>query len=258
VGPSPLFVTVFNPGQRPLLALHGIDAHGLRYLRLAAMLPELSVVAPDLRGHGRSPNDGPWTVAQHVADLLPLLEPASGANFVLGHSFGGLLAWELARAAPALIDGLILVDPAIGVPVVHARAEQAQAMEPERWPDCQAALASMIVDRSPAAHWAQALDAAIGVERDADGWLRPMSVPDAIRAGWEEMLAPLRSSAYRGPTLLIEAGRENGLFVSAALVDALRGQLGDQLEHVVFDAPHTIPADCSDQLAQRVGEFVGR
>src|SRR4051812_42440847 len=69
---SELFVSEFGSG-RPILCLHGIEAHGARFLGLAARVPGLRVVAPDLRGHGRSPKTGPWTLEQGVADLTPLL-----------------------------------------------------------------------------------------------------------------------------------------------------------------------------------------
>ncbi len=59
------------PDGPPTLAIHGVTAHGERYRRLAQeAFPERRWLAPDLRGHGRSTWDGPWTVERHVADLL--------------------------------------------------------------------------------------------------------------------------------------------------------------------------------------------
>jgi hypothetical protein len=57
------------------------------------------------------------------------------------------------------------------------------------------------------------------------------------------MRAPLRASAFRRPTLLIEADPEAGRYVSVDLINALRRQLNEQLDHVRVDVPHTIPAD---------------
>ena len=69
---SPLFVSTFGAG-RPILCLHGIESHGIRFVGLAARVDDLHVVAPDLRGHGRSPKNGPWTLDQRIADVLPIL-----------------------------------------------------------------------------------------------------------------------------------------------------------------------------------------
>lgn len=59
------------------------------------------VLAVDLPGHGRSPGISPWalpTVVQHIADTLD----AQGVPeaVVVGHSLGGLVAVEYARANP--------------------------------------------------------------------------------------------------------------------------------------------------------------
>ncbi len=66
-----------DPGGAPLLAVHGINAHGRRFVRLATEgWPERHTLAVDLRGHGRSTYDGPWNMAQHVTDLIDTLDGA--------------------------------------------------------------------------------------------------------------------------------------------------------------------------------------
>lgn len=252
---SPLFVSSFNPGGQPVLCLHGVSAHGLRFVRLAALLPELALIAPDLRGHGRSPRDPPWTVEQHVADLVPLLEGHREQPIVLGHSFGGLVAWELARAMPDRLAALVLVDPAIGVAAEVARSGKASDTADVSWPDAPTAVRAELASRTAAGAWAAPLDVALAMSFDSAGHLRRLALPEAVRCAWEEMLRPLRDSAFRGPTLLLEAARENGRYVSTALVAGLRRQLGDRLEHVELALPHTIPVDGTEQLANRLLTF---
>ena len=259
---SPLFVSSFGAG-RPVVCLHGIESHGLRYVGLAARVDGFRVVAPDLRGHGRSPKAGPWTVPQHIDDLLPVLVAAGVAGpkpILLGHSYGGLLAWELARAAPDELAGLVLVDPAMSVSSELARASVTYEYSSfgHTWPDEAAAFEEFAAGRVPGGMWAAALDAAVGLQRGDDGMLRPLVVADAVIAAWDQMQAPLHDSTWRGPTLLIEAAREDGRYVSPAVAAALRAQLGDVLEHVVIDATHTIPSDYPDLLAAAVGPFLSR
>ena len=43
------------------------------------------------------------------------------------------------------------------------------------------------------------------------------------------MREPLRSTPWRGPTLLLEAAQERGKYVSQATIAAMRADLGDQL-----------------------------
>jgi lipase len=103
---SALFVSRFGEGK-PMLCLHGIEAHGVRFVGLASYLPGYQIVAPDLRGHGRSTRSGPFSVEQHVADLVPILDELGAETTILGHSFGGRIAWEIARVAPDKVARLV-------------------------------------------------------------------------------------------------------------------------------------------------------
>lgn len=192
----------------------------------------------------------------HVKDLAPLLQALGPQTVVLGHSYGGLIAWELARAVPDALRGLVLVDPAIGV--VADTAEEGISANAARlsWPDERAALEGLLAQRAPGAWWAAALEYAAALERTPDGRLRPIVREEAVTAGWAQMREPLRSTPWRGPTLLIEAARENGKYVSATTAAAIRSDLGDALDHRVLEVTHTIPSDHPDLLAQLVTAFV--
>lgn len=66
-------------------------------------------------GLGKSGTDGkPKTIEQHLQDLTAVMDTlAPNRKVVLvGHSYGGLLATEFARAHPGRLQGLVLVDPA--------------------------------------------------------------------------------------------------------------------------------------------------
>jgi proline iminopeptidase len=101
-----------DSGQGPaLLFLHG--GPGLSdYADLLA--PELDgwrVVHYQQRGLPPSTVDGPFTVEQHVADAIAVLD-ARGVTqaVVVGHSWGTHLALQLAVAHPERVVGLLLVD----------------------------------------------------------------------------------------------------------------------------------------------------
>jgi pimeloyl-ACP methyl ester carboxylesterase len=68
------------------------------------------------RGVPPSTTGGPFTVDQHVADALAVLDHHQvSAAVVVGHSWGGYLAMHLAAAAPDRVRGLLLVDTLGGV-----------------------------------------------------------------------------------------------------------------------------------------------
>jgi lipase len=165
---SPLFVSRFGHGA-PLLCLHGIEAHGLRFVGLASHLDGVELVAPDLRGHGRSPRDGPFSLDQHVRDLLPILGDLGPQTTLVGHSYGGLIAWEVARAAPSAVARLVLVDPPLEVDPTFARQGLESAAMRFRWTDRDAAFRDLSAGRQRAAHWSVALDVAVGLDESGAG-----------------------------------------------------------------------------------------
>lgn len=64
------------------------------------------------RGFAPSALDGPFTVERHVADAIAVLDGLEVERvLVLGHSWGGHLALQLAVAAPDRVTGLVLADP---------------------------------------------------------------------------------------------------------------------------------------------------
>src|ERR671923_808417 len=76
----------------PIVCLHGVTGHGRRFRRLAEqrLAGGFRVLAPDLRGHGFSEWEPPWTIATHSADVLETVTAAGVERAAwVGHSFGG-------------------------------------------------------------------------------------------------------------------------------------------------------------------------
>lgn len=100
-------------GEGPVLVLvHGITSTSETWRRVMAPLAErYCVIAPDLRGHGRSARPrGDYSLGAHasgVRDLLVTLE-RERATFV-GHSLGGGIVMQLAYQFPELCERLVLV-----------------------------------------------------------------------------------------------------------------------------------------------------
>jgi pimeloyl-ACP methyl ester carboxylesterase len=105
-----------------VLAVHGITASHLAWRVVARELVEesgVSVLAPDLRGRGRSSGlPGPYGMAAHVADLVALLDRTTeGPVVVGGHSMGAYVAARLAADHPERVSKLVLVDGGLPIPV---------------------------------------------------------------------------------------------------------------------------------------------
>jgi lipase len=129
-------LTVAHTGPAPdcadvvVLAIHGITSNLLAWRAVAREInPEarVSVLAPDLRGRGRSTTlPAPYGFGAHVADMLAVLDHLGVPRAVLvGHSMGAYLAARIAADRPERVASLVLVDG--GVPVGELTDEAAAA-----------------------------------------------------------------------------------------------------------------------------------
>lgn len=101
------------PAEAPtVVAIHGITSTHRAWDLLPASLPGVRVVAPDLRGRGRSNGlGGPFGMARHADDVAALLRAVGGAPaVVVGHSMGGFVSVVLAHRHPDLVTEVVLVD----------------------------------------------------------------------------------------------------------------------------------------------------
>ncbi len=122
-------------GGRRALLLHGLGSDGATWWRLASQLAEDGwlVIAPDLRGHGRSPMAEGFTLGHLAADAAAV---GDGWDLVVGHSLGGAIAAELLAsdvevAAAILIDPVLTLVPEDREALRRSSREQAGGVDPE-------------------------------------------------------------------------------------------------------------------------------
>lgn len=96
----------------PLVLLHGAGRSLADWDALAALLTaEHCVLAVDLPGHGRSPGISPWTIPAVVWDVADTMDAyGMPAAVVVGHSLGGLVAVEYARANAGTVLAAVNLD----------------------------------------------------------------------------------------------------------------------------------------------------
>lgn len=94
-----LYVASGGSGARLVVLLHGMGATGAVWHGVTRIVQSRGWrwIAPDLRGHGRSLSDGPFSLGNHAADIADLLAQEDPAQVtLLGHSFGAVVAGLLA------------------------------------------------------------------------------------------------------------------------------------------------------------------
>ena len=98
---------------QPLLLLHGLASTCHIWDMVAPILAQdHRVVALDQRGHGETdkPNSG-FEFSSVTQDILGVMDGIGGDHpIVIGHSWGGSVALELAVRAPDSVKGMVWVD----------------------------------------------------------------------------------------------------------------------------------------------------
>lgn len=113
-----------GPAGAPLIvAVHGLGGAAWNWLAVAPLLTtRCRMIAIDLAGHGESPRIARSTTVRANRRLLDrfLREVAQEPVVLMGNSMGGLITMLQTAASPDLIEGAILVDPALPGPLIRS------------------------------------------------------------------------------------------------------------------------------------------
>ncbi len=112
-----------------VIALHCSLGSGRQWSRLAIELVSRGqIITPDLSGYGdnRGPATLPTTLAQEVELLAPRLDEARGPIHLIGHSFGGAVAFKIATCSPYShrVRSLTLFEPVLPTLLRDAPADR--------------------------------------------------------------------------------------------------------------------------------------
>lgn len=253
----------------PVLLLHGFPQDSRCWSEVEPVLHDagLRTLAPDQRGYARSASPGPvaaYRLDELADDALAVLDDAGLASaHVVGHDWGGALAWRLGAAHAARVRSLTV----LSTPHPSALA--------------RSMVGSLQPLRSAYIAWIQVpLLPEIILSRTLAATLRASGLPDelaakyAFRLGSREALhGPLAwyRAAVRYPSMgLLRGsdvigvpttylwGRHDPALGRAAAEATGRYVTGAEYRFVEVDAGHWLPELCADQVAAAVIDRVAR
>lgn len=112
----------YNADKHPtLILIHGFRGthHGL--LKIAELLPNFRIIIPDLPGFGASAAlTTEHSVDNYVSwlyDFRQIVDTAQ-SSYIIGHSFGSIVASHYAARHPSSVKKLVLINP-IGAPALE-------------------------------------------------------------------------------------------------------------------------------------------
>ena len=248
-------------GAPALVCLHGVSAHGRRFRRLAEerLARHFRVFAPDLRGHGLSGYEPPWSIATHLDDVLETVDAAGVERPAawLGHSFGGRLLLELCAAAPDRVERAILLDPAIQI-LPHVGLDFAEdAASNHSFANPEEAIDSRLSSGAPTPREFVEEEAREHLVVSPDGRLRWRYSRGAVATAYGELCTePPPPSVLHVSALLVHAS-VFGLVRQEQLAEYVEA-LGDRLELVAVPGGHIVYWDAYEQTADAIEKFLFR
>jgi lipase len=138
VAGGPLYVARAGPApgdaEAVVLAVHGITASHLAWRAVVRALLErtdVCVLAPDLRGRGRSAQLPPHERFEaHVDDLVAVLDRLGVERPLLaGHSMGAYVVARVASDHPGRASGVVLVDGGLPLPPLRDDEDPDEVLE---------------------------------------------------------------------------------------------------------------------------------
>lgn len=273
-------------GAGPLVVLlHGFPEfwYGWRHQIGPLAAAGYHIVAPDMRGYNRSEKPAgvrAYAIENLVNDVAALIAYFGAARAtVVGHDWGGVVAWETAMRRPDVVEKLIVLNAPhpgaflreLRTPAQLARSWYAFAFQIPALPELLVALGNYrslraVFTRDPARPGAFTAD---DIERYRDA----LAIPGARTAAISYYRAALRRNPLRAtadadrivaaPALLIWGMGDR--YLSPALTEGLERwvphlrieRLADASHWVQHDAPERVTALIQDFLRERDGFLTG-
>ncbi|WP_276272842.1 alpha/beta fold hydrolase [Haloarcula litorea] len=265
-----------------VLLLHGFPEFWYSWHRQIPALAEAGyrVVAPDLRGYNRSAKPAgvsAYRVEELVADVAGLVDAAGRASaHVVGHDWGGLVAWQTAIDRPEVVDRLAVLNAPH--PSAYERALRSSFSQLVRsW-----YVGAFQLPRLP--EWAICRDDYAALERlfreqpvrpdafsaaDVERYKRALDRPGALTAAVNYYRAAFRRNArltltqggvgdarVAAPTLLVW-GEQDGM-LDPSLTEGLTRWVPDCRVERLPDASHWVQFDAPERVTDLLRSHLDR
>ncbi|MFJ8199593.1 alpha/beta fold hydrolase [Streptomyces sp. NPDC096152] len=253
------------PEGRPVLLLHGFPQTGLVWQRQIEALAAhgYRVAAPDQRGYSpgaRPQRPGDYRISLLVDDVIAISEELGWAAFdLVGHDWGGAVAWWTAHAHPGRVRTLTVVStPHPGALATTLRTDQDQRKRSHYMIDWRETPAT---EERMLAHDAQELrDLYAGrVPQDhADAYVSHLSRPGALTAAlnWYRAGRPDGAIGVVDVPTLYVWSTEDSAFGRAAAQETERWVNGPYRFETLQGISHWIPEEAPETLSRLLLEHL--
>jgi pimeloyl-ACP methyl ester carboxylesterase len=249
-----------------MLVVGGAWRAGRAYLPLArALAGSFTVHVIDRRGRGRSGPQGPdYSLEREIEDLSSV-QSETGAQIVVGHSYGGLVALEAARRSGVFTD-VIVYEPGVSIAGSIPLGWMAPYRERLAAGERRAAFAEMtrgagaapaIVERLPLWYLKLILRLVIKAPewQQIDPLLEP-ALPEHEQVGMLDDGSAERFRAISARTLLLGGAKSRSRYTTT-LFEQLASAIPDASSEILPGLDHLGPEKAPELVARRVEAHLG-
>ena len=226
-----------------------------------AQLPALAssgrrVIAPDLRGFGRSRSDSPFTLESLADDLHALAEALDAIPFILaGLSMGGYVALAYAKKYPGDLRGLVLIDTKAEADTPEGKEGRGKMIELVR-KDGSKAVAEQMMPKMLARDAAEQRPQTAQALRLMMEACPPKTIEHALAAMRDRPDRSGELSAIKVPTLVIVG--ESDAITPQGVAESMAGKVPGARLEVIRGAGHMSPMEQPEQVNRTLRAFLER
>ena len=247
-----------------VIALHCSLGSGRQWAHLAETLGQSHrILAPDIAGYGNDPGpfEMPTTLAEEVEALTYGLAEATGPIHLVGHSYGGAIAFKIATDSPLAhrVRSLTLIEPVLPTLLLESGADR-------RLHDRFVVLAHTLYEDLSDGHFSEAIDkflafwAGSGSSENISTKTRIRLIEHAEKLAFdfeaalgEKDVAPA-AAAIQIPTLLFSGGLSP--YLTQRIVQRLASTINGAKTRHLPAAGHMLPishaAIINPEIAQHI------
>ncbi|MCF3137983.1 alpha/beta hydrolase [Paenarthrobacter sp. AR 02] len=238
-----------DDGGAPLLLLHAWGESWRSFERLIASLPDLLLVAPDLRGHGGADKPlGGYSLDEVARDAVAVLDALGiGRAHLVGSSSGGYVAQQLAVMYPDRVSSLVLVGAPLRLHSRPAFADEVEALTdpvPESWVRESLSWYRLL----------HTVPSAYIEDRVQDGLALPAAVWKASLRGLYQVVPPTETGHISARTLILWGAHDH--LVPRHHQETLAARIPGSLLKIYEETGHLVLWECPERVGADVRVFL--